>query len=144
MQLEDIEEQTLIYLEQTSNPLVSFEQLHAHLASDAPADALSPSRLMDFLRGHDRVKVMESPFPDPSGALAAEGLLGGVHLILAERVPTADQLTALFVTQLDQMGEALTFALTEAREANDEEREKSILQVLNRVSNMKKQFVPDE
>jgi hypothetical protein len=143
--LEDVEQRMLAHLKGSSNPLVRFDTLYAHLNDAVPSGELTRARLLDFLREHEMVRLIEGAeaADDPLvEALAAEGFMGVPYVILESRIPTADQLTAMMVDQLDRMGAALSEALAEARAEGDAERTEAIQNALWRTSRLKRKLAP--
>jgi hypothetical protein len=134
--LELLEEKILDYLGQTSNPLVSVSKLCAHLQESEEFRALGESRLIEFLQGHERCRVMESPTSPGANALAEslgeQSLARGRYAILDNRVPTMDQVSDMIATQLESLKEALATALGQAREKGDQTTADQLLNALGR------------
>lgn len=147
MNLEDIEQRTLTYLKQVSNPLVRLDVLYAHLFDELTphGKSLTMGELQDFLAKHELFRLMEplglDGDPGMAAALSAVGLVSGPCVILDTRLPTRDQLAAMMLEQLNQMAEALATALHQAREENDEARAKAILRTLDRTGAIRKKVL---
>lgn len=120
MNLEAIEQRVLAYLEQSSNPLVRIEVLHAHLADHQLADHLSLSQLKDFLSRHESVRVLEPP--SQPFEQNAEGEPAGSYAIAKDRVPTQSQLVQMMRDQLDILLDALRVAREDALARGDATR----------------------
>lgn len=144
MSLEAIEEHTLNYLAEVSNPLVRIEVLLAHLRDRGIAESLSVPQFKDFLARHERVRIME-----PSLAAAemervapAESGPGGTYVILRTRVPTPEQLTAMMTEQLQALAQALVTARLAAIENGDSARVGPIEEALRRIAALHKRLNP--
>lgn len=135
MNLETIEQRTLSYLMQVSNPLVRVDTLLAHLRDEADLRELNQGTLLDFLRRHELFRVIE----------AAEGAEGpGPFVILETRVPTARQLGAMMMEQVDRMIGALTTALDLALDAGDAKKAGEVQAVLFRAHELRRKLAPGE
>ena len=124
MNLERVEELCLRYLGQAVNPLVPVVKLHAYLVREDAEQAPSMSRLLDFLRHHAEIIVLDGPGEeDPVGAegFAAAGFMMGPRAMVKTRVPSRAQMLAMMFEQIDEMREKLDTALESARQAKDPE-----------------------
>jgi hypothetical protein len=122
MNLERVEELCLRYLGQAVNPLVPVVKLHAYLVREDAEQAPSMSRLLDFLRHHAEIIVLDGPGEgDPVGAegFAAAGFMMGPRAMVKTRVPSRAQMLAMMFEQIDEMRERLDTALESAREARN-------------------------
>jgi hypothetical protein len=122
MNLERVEELCLRYLGQAVNPLVPVAKLHAYLVREDAEQAPSVPRLLDFLRHHAEIVVLEGPGEeDPVGAdgFAAAGFMMGPRAMAKTRVPSREQMLAMMYEQIDEMREKLDTALEDARQAKD-------------------------
>lgn len=146
MNLEEIEEKAIQFLKQVSNPLVHVDMLQTHLENECADYSLTKDRLLEFVDRHEQFKLFESAqlkdAPAITDPLAQEGFLGGPYVILESRVPTPDQLAAMMIEQLKQLGEALAQALAHAREDNDISQQESIQIALKRTSTLLKKIAP--
>ena len=124
MNLERVEELCLRYLGQAVNPLVPVAKLHAYLVREDAEQAPDMDRLLDFLRHHAEIVVLEGPGQeDPVGAdtFSAAGFMMGPRAMVKTRVPSRAQMLAMMFEQLDEMREKLDTALETARQARDGE-----------------------
>lgn len=123
MNLETIEEKCLNYLRQASNPLVPVENLLEFCRRDPACGKLERQELLDFLRHHEQVKVIDGPDADEAidqETFGAAGINMGPRAILNTRVPTREQMADMIVDQMKHMTEMLVEALHLARKAKDE------------------------
>ncbi len=142
MNLEDLEQKVLSYLKQVANPLVRIETLLARLQRDEGFAGTSEAELLDFLKHHELFKVIDQSALVPPGEMAqgfeGAGLVSGPCVILDTRVPTPSQVAELMEDQLAKMKEALTVALTQAREKGDTATTDKLLEVLARADKIHK------
>jgi hypothetical protein len=123
MNLETIEEKCLNYLRQAPNPLVPVDTLLEFCRREPECGKLSRQELLDFLRPHALVKVMDGP--DAGEAIdqetfGAAGINMGPRVILNTRVPTKEQMADMILDQMKNMTEMLVEALALARKAKDD------------------------
>lgn len=123
MNLELIEEKCLNYLRQASNPLVPVNTLLEFCRREPECGKLELQELLDFLRPHELVKVVDGP--DEGEAVDQEtfdaaGINMGPRAILKSRVPTKEQMTDMIAAQMRNMTEMLVEALELAKKAQDE------------------------
>jgi hypothetical protein len=140
MNLEAIEQQSLNYLSEVSNPLVQISVLHAHLRDRGAAEDLSPAQLKSFLERHELFRVMQAP----GGAESPPSEAGASYVILATRVPTQAQISAMMLEQLLALEQALVTALAEAREIGDPARIGPVEEALRRVSALRDKLQPPQ
>lgn len=145
MNLEDIEQKTLRYLSQVSNPLVRVETLRAHLREEEGFGSLSDGDLLDFLAHHELFRVIEPPGfggdRDQTEALREAGLHPGTCVVLDTRVPSDSQTISMMAEQLDSMRGALKAALVEAHESQGSgEATDTLRQMLERLEGIQKRL----
>lgn len=144
MNLEELEQRTLHYLKQVSNPLVRVDTLHHYLAQFPAMRDLNLRDLTAFLRYHELFKVLEPPGLETdselSKNLAEHGFLASPCVMLETRIPTQLQLTAMMIEQVDALLAALTAALREARERGDESHGKEIYATLQRAQALREEL----
>lgn len=145
MNLEDIEQNALNYLGQTSNPLVQLTVLYEHVKSKSDTDIFSLQDFIDFLKEHDHIKIM-NPLALTAGevmvqSLEASDLLSSPCAILKTRIPSSQDLVASMVEQLHSMTAALTAALGEARSIGDTEKAHQIYETLERVKALEEKII---
>lgn len=125
MNLEKIEEKCLHYLAQASNPLVPVDTLLDFCQRDPECGKLDRRELLDFLRPHAGIQVMEGPDMgdaiDPETFKAA-GINLGQRAILKTRVPAKEEIAEMLFEQLKDMTDVLVESLGEAKKAKDGER----------------------
>ncbi len=145
MNLEQIEQDTLAYLSQSSNPLVRISTVHQHVTSKSDTISISLEEYSDFLESHDLMKVTD-PFAlaeddETFRALGEAGLPTNPCVILESRVPSMHDLGTTIVEQLVSMTDALAKALKEARGTGDSVRGHEIYETLERVESLKKRVI---
>ncbi len=122
MNLERVEELCLRYLGQAVNPLVPVVKLHAYLEREDADQAPSMQRLLDFLRPHAEIVVLDGPGEDdPVGTegFAAAGIMMGPRAMVKTRVPSRAQMLAMMFEQIDEMRDKLDAALEEANQSQN-------------------------
>ncbi len=141
MNLESIEQHSLNYLSQVSNPLVRIEVLHAHLRDREVVGDMDAARLKSFLEPHTLFRVMQPALAAGPGELdAAAPDPGAAYVILATRVPTQAQISTMMLDQLLALGQALVTARAEALELEDAARVARIEETLHRLSALHKKL----
>ncbi len=144
MNLEAIEQRVLAYLKQVQNPLVRISTLLNYVRSVDEFGTISESDLVDFLEHHELFRVIPpAQFAETLGpALASAGLLDESAVILVTRIPPPGQVAAMMTMQIDLMREALSAALREALEHDDEVRVQRIRRLLERTQKLREKLVP--
>ena len=140
MNLEHIEQRCLGYLKQSKNPLVPFDTLLAHCRQDDDCAGISEKILMDFLRKHDEVRVLDGPGQDAPIAedtFAAAGLIMGTRIIHRDRVPTTSELATLVKEHIAGMITALDAAIADKSLAKDPKRKADLEDALQRALDLK-------
>lgn len=141
MNLEAVEQKSLSFLKQTTNPLVPIKTLLAHLDQDSETSGMSETELKAFLKWHELFRVLE-PGQVPAPEELTHMLLGeGPFVILDTRVPTQDQVLQEMSKQLDVMIESLVKALDQARVQGDQERGREVLKVLSRAQHLRQKML---
>jgi hypothetical protein len=123
MNLETVEEKCLAYLRQAPNPLVPVDMLLEFCRRDPECGKLERQELLDFLRPHELVKVVEGPEEGEEigqDTFGEAGINMGPRVILNSRVPTKEQMADMIAAQMRNMTEMLVEALDLARKAKDE------------------------
>ena len=145
MNLEDIEQIALNYLEQTTNPLVQISVLYDHIKSKSEDDIVSLQDFTDFLKEHDLIKIMDPLVLTSNKTLAqslkVSGLTSSPCAILSTRIPSAQDLAAAMVDQLSSMTQALSTALAEARSIGNTEKAHEIYETLERIKALEGQLI---
>lgn len=139
MNLERVEELCLRHLEQASNPLVPVDKLLEVCQRDPDLQALTLRTLLEFLRPHGDIEVVDGVQQNEHGMpdlLAAAGIQMGARAILKRRMPTPDQLKEMLVLQIATMVEALDVARKEADHVGDAERVEQIDEALARAKTL--------
>ena len=125
MNLEKIEEKCLHYLGQASNPLVPLELLIEFCKRDPECGELDRKELLEFLRPHEMIEVMEGPSVEDiigQGDFQAAGINMGQRAILKTRVPAKEEMTEMLFEQLKDMTDVLIEELDKAKKENNEAR----------------------
>jgi hypothetical protein len=134
--LEAIEQRCLRYLREVSRPLVPIEQLLRHLHHDEACAGITEKELLGFLRAHELFRVVDplGMATTVNGARELEdaGISSGPCVILSTRIPSADELRTLLVTQMERMVGALEAAFNEADSMGDTSRSSEVRDVLER------------
>lgn len=125
MNLEKIEEKCIHYLGQASNPLVPLDTLLDFCQRDPECGKLDRKELLDFLRPHAQVQIMEGPAVgeviDQSDFEAA-GIHMGQRVILKTRFPAKEEMTEMLFEQVKDMTDVLVAALEQAKKNEDTAR----------------------
>ena len=126
MSLENIETRCLNYLRQAANPLVPVRTLLAHCLREEPASGITERVLLDFLRAHGEVIVLEGPGADdlPGGA-ADDAAVAGPRALLKARKPDPGAVLALLREQMDMVRAVLDRMAPEAEKETDPARRAS-------------------
>lgn len=144
LNLEDIEQRTLRYLEGVSNPLVRVDILLDHLREDDAFPDLDEARLIEFLTEHELFRIIEplAPLGGPhnSEALSEISLPAEHCVILDTRVPSQEQLLVKMMEQVTKMVDALRSAFEEAKSTGDVGRMQSLQDVLDRSSELQRKL----
>lgn len=125
MNLEKVEEKCLHYLQQASNPLVPVDTLLEYCRRDPECAKLERQELLDFLRPHAQVEVMEGPDMDEAidpETFQAAGLQMGQRAIIKTRVPSREEMAEMLHEQVKDMTDVLVEALNQARNSKNRER----------------------
>lgn len=142
--LEDIEQTTLSYLKQVSNPLVTLEQLTRHLQQRIEDLDVSEAELIEFLDDHELFTVFRpmgmAAESDGAQLLSDAGVKAEVCVMLETRVPTQTQLAEMFAGQFGRMREALQAAQQEAAQQNDEVRAQKVRTLLARLDSLEQRL----
>lgn len=134
MSIERVETICREFLLQSETPLVSVSQLYQHcIAEESVRDVLTEEALLNFLRGHADVVVVEGveeDAPVTRNEFDRAGLVMGPRAILKSRMPTRDEMKNMFQMQLEVMRDTLMQALKHAKESQDASRIAEIEQAL--------------
>lgn len=145
MNFEEIEIAAFAYLKQTDNPLVRISILHTNVSSKSKDHSLSLQEFTDFLTEHSEIKVMD-PLAMTQDAKTTQGFESAGFTtspcaILASRVPSAQDLSAAMLDQLESMTNALSRALEESRSTGDTAKAHQIYETLERSSKLKEKII---
>lgn len=144
MNLEDIEQKTLHFLKQVSNPLVRLDVLLDHLRENSILPDLDETRLIEFLADHELFRIIEPLAPlgesQQTKALSETGLATDRCVILDSRVPSQDHLLAMMTDQVGRMVDSLKAAFEEAKSAGDVGRMQTLQETLGRSSELQKKL----
>jgi len=135
MNLERVEELCLRYLGQAVNPLVPVSKLHAYLVREDGENAPAMAALLDFLRHHAEIVVLEGlGGEDPVGIqeFAAAGFMMGPRAMVKTRIPSRAQLIGMMLSQVEEMRGNLNSALEEAKRTKNEELTRQVEEVIQR------------
>lgn len=145
MSLEALEELCLDFLKNSANPLVPVTHLYAHcMEASNFAYSLTPQDLLDFLRKHSELQVIEAE--EEAGVEVEEdqfleaGILMGTRVILKTRLPDTQDLKASFKLQLLEMKKQLEQMLLRAQGRNKPEEVESIKENLARNQSLLDRF----
>lgn len=144
MSLEEIEQKTLQYLKQVSNPLVRIDVLLDHLREDGTLLDLDETRLIEFLDDHELFRIIDplAPLGDvkQTEALTEAGFASDRCVILDTRVPSQDHLLAMMTDQVGKMVDSLKAAFEEAKSSGDVGRMQTLQEILQRSSELQKKL----
>jgi len=124
MNLERVEQLCLNYLRQATTSIVPVSTLLEHCHREPQCEDLTEQELLEFLRPHELVRIVDPPADAQeleSEALRAAGFALGPRAILSTRVPTRDEFAGMMAEQLDTMTKALTEAIDEAEKGETPE-----------------------
>ena len=125
MNLEKVEEKCLHYLAQASNPLVPVDTLLEFCRRDPECGELTRQALLEFLRPHEQVQVMEGPDVGEvvdQAMFSAAGINMGQRAILKTRVPAREEIAEMLYEQLKDMTDVLVESLNMAQKSGDTHR----------------------
>lgn len=125
MNLEKIEEKCLHYLGQASNPLVPVDALLEFCQRDPECGKLDRKELLDFLRPHEHVQIMDGPELGDvidQKDFAKAGINMGERAILKSRFPAKEEMAEMLFEQLKDMTDVLVEALDHAKKTEDRGR----------------------
>jgi len=135
MNLEKTEEKCLNYLAQARNPLVPVDTLLDFCQRDPECGKLDRKELLDFLRPHEQIQVLEGPdlgaAVDPE-TFGAAGINMGQRAILKTRVPSREEMSEMLFEQLKDMTDILVDSLNQAKKTGDSERIQAIEDALKK------------
>ncbi len=143
MQLEQLEDRCLKYLGATANPIVPLGALLDHCRRDAAFADLSEKQLLDFLRPHPLVQVVDAPdMPGEFQAdmLSAAGIETGPRIILKMRIPGAHEMMQTMDQHLQNLIEVLTVALAKAGKGMEERRIAELRAALDRAQSLRERL----
>ena len=142
--LEPIEQRCLNYLKQASNPLVPLSTLVNHLKQHEDTALVDKAELLAFLRKHELFKfydpILPEQPPEVAHELAATGIPTEPRVILDTRVPTHAQILSMMYDQVESLYNALSRALEEARNLNQHEKARKIVDALERADKLKQKL----
>ncbi|HDP35913.1 MAG TPA: hypothetical protein ENN29_12485 [Candidatus Hydrogenedentes bacterium] len=122
MRIVRVEEICLDILRRAENPLTPVSLIYRKCVEKEGAAALTEEALLQFLRGHGDIVVVEGVAdgaPVEEKAFNEAGIMMGPRAILKSRVPTPDELKKMFRMQLEIMRDNLAQALKLAKEAEN-------------------------
>ena len=121
MSLESIETRCLNYLRQAANPLVPVRTLLAHCLREEPASGITEQVLLDFLRAHGEVIVLEGPGAEdlPGGAGEDAAAVAGPRALLKARKPDPGTVLLLLREQMSMVCAVLDRMAPEADQETD-------------------------
>lgn len=139
MNLEALERECLNYLRGVSNPLVPISALLRRLRQDEDLSSVDENELLDFLRNHDEVRVIEED-ADREAEYADAGIPLGPRAILKLRVPTTTEMAGAVGDQMTRMAESLQAALAEAERNGDAAKAVKVREMLARTEELQQRF----
>ncbi len=125
MNLEKIEEKCIHYLGQAGVPLVPIDTLLEFCRRDPECGKLDRQELLDFLRPHELVQVMEGPDVGDAvdqQAFRTAGINMGARVILNTRIPAREEMAEMLIEQLKDMTDVLIEALAQAKKDGNADR----------------------
>jgi len=139
MNLEALERECLNYLRDVSNPLVPISARRRRLRPTAQHAGADENELLDFLRTHDEVRVIEED-PEGEAEYAEAGIPLGPRAILKLRVPTTAEMADAVGGQMARMAESLQGALAEAEREGDAAKAVKVRAMLARTEELQQRF----
>lgn len=140
MRLERIQEICLEFLRNTSNPLTPVQLLFEQCMNDPGArEALTQNALLEFLRNHQDVMVVEAHEDTPwvgASDFNGVGLDMGPRAILKARIPSRKELANILHEQVEEMRDHLRDALKAAQRAGDEKAVRELEAALERADDI--------
>ena len=119
MNLENIETRCLNYLRQAANPFVPVRTLLAHCLREEPESGITEETLVDFLRAHGEVILLEGP---PEAELDGAVGVSGPRALLKTRRPDPSAVLSLLREQMDMVRGVLERMAPEAEQETDPAR----------------------
>lgn len=143
MSLEKIEEKCLHYLGEASNPLVPIETLRQFCQRDPECGKISRQELLDFLRPHALVTIMDGPSMDavvtPADFQSA-GINMGQRAILNSRAPSNEEMTEMLFEQLKDLTDVLVESLDKAKKAKQSTRAEQLEAALHKAEGLRQKM----
>ncbi|NIA16418.1 MAG: hypothetical protein GWP08_20345 [Nitrospiraceae bacterium] len=139
MNLETLERECLNYLRDVSSPLVPVTALLRRLRQDEALAGVDEKELLDFLRNHDEVRVIEED-PEREAELAEASIPPGPRVMLKVRVPTTAEMARAVGDQITRLAESLQSALAEAERDGDAAKAKKVREMLARTEELQQRF----
>lgn len=139
MELERIEQECLRLLGESSQPLVPLDRLMAELRRTFPDANLPEELLLQFLRSHQDVVVLEglgNLGPVTEQDFAEVGYYMGPRLVLRSRVPGPRELGAHLLEQMNTLETLLARSLDAARQNQDRKRAETVEELLIRLGEL--------
>jgi len=134
--LENIEQKTLSFLKQVSDPLVPIDKLVEFLRGQQGCEGVDEKLLLDFLRGHELFDVVEPAINEMLDNLSEAALLDNPHpvarVILTTRVPTQRQMAGMMTEQVQVVIDSLNKALISARDEGDQATAHKLIEIMSR------------
>lgn len=131
MNLERVEERCLKYLGQATDPLVPVGRLLEYCLREDPHSGLTGRVLLDFLRNHELVRVVDGPGMSAPGGLATEP-----RAILAARLPDRETILEMLEGQLELLRRHLGEAAAEAGGAGSPEQRRHLEELTARANEL--------
>ena len=139
MNLERVEERCLDYLAQATSPLTPVRVLFEVCQRDESGRDLTLPMLMDFLRMHAGIEVLEGPAEEErvnAESFAEAGLEMGPRAILKTRIPAPRDILAMLGAQIATMKEVLGKALAGLEAAGGDARVDELRAALERAKTL--------
>lgn len=135
MNLEQLEERVVKYLEQVENPLVPLSRLLRHLAQSEDGASIAEPQLIGFLRENPLFRLIE---PLDTGVAPGDAdAAGEIRVILSARVPSPAELVGQMKAELNTLLEALEAAKDEAQRDGEAGRVAAIEQMQARTEELR-------
>jgi hypothetical protein len=140
LNLEMIEQKSLKFLMEASNPLVRVSTLFNHLNDDEDCRGITMSDLLDFLSHHELFRVMEPGMDGEDEQTLPDSIDLGPRVILVTRIPTPQEMANMITAQMKVMTEALERAQAGAARVGDESNLNAIKELMSRAERLTKQL----
>jgi len=140
MELEPIEQECLRFLGESQQPLVPLDRLMMELHRTFPGVNIPEELLLQFLRSHQDVVVLEglgNLGPVTEEDFAEAGFYMGPRVVLRSRVPASRDLSVHLLEQMNALETLLAKMLESARQGRNPVRAEAVEKALIQLSELR-------